>query len=185
MKKSVIQAILITTTSIILLEGCKPKSDQQKFNASDTTKISTWNKFFAGDSTKSHNITKKSPFDQPMPIDYADPCVKRYQDIYKNPAANVAIITKAYTQSMKFGSYNLGLWLTDLQNNTNTTQIKVVLGMYTGRIVNDFGAPEDRLTVFLYPYDAAGNPAKYRAVGAQTSPPPGNPPTYDLAGLDP
>jgi len=189
MKKKTITVILITVSGLLLFESCFNQDTTSKFKSSDTTKIAAWDKFVGGDSIAFHNIVKDKPRDQPVPYNDVDACIKRYQKIYSDPITNAQLIKSAYTESMQFGSYNLGVWLASLKNVTNTTQIRISLGMYTGQIVPNLGATEDRLTAFLCPVDASNRPAVYLVATptAQGVTAPAGAPVdpYDLAGLKP
>lgn len=98
--------------------------------------------------------------DYPFPVALAEPCLDRYRDIYHDNI-NMGIITTAYTSSMNFGSQSLLDWAEDIRTKTDAVQIQIRLGLYTDKLVSEYGAPVDRLTAFLYPINQDGEMAIY------------------------
>jgi|GraSoiStandDraft_48_1057284.scaffolds.fasta_scaffold730852_1 hypothetical protein len=183
MKKLVFGTIMLATASIMMFEGCNSKPASHEFTDADKAKITAWNKLFGGDTSAKHNLPHL--FDQPIPVSDADICISRYREVYAKPikSANYGIIADAYTYSINFGSYNLSNWLTQIVNNTNTVEIQIRLGLYTGNLVSTYNLRRDRLTAFLYPVDGSGQIATYlpnsiKAAGTSAG-------TYNLAGLQP
>ena len=86
-------------------------------------------------------------------VTVANECIAQYNSTLKSlPSASQA---KEHTTSVGFPSKELMAWLKSV--TPHMSELRVVFGEYTHKHVP---AKAGRLTVFLWPYDAQGNPAK-------------------------
>ncbi|MEO8415817.1 MAG: hypothetical protein ABI472_19295 [Ginsengibacter sp.] len=90
---------------------------------------------------------------KPVTAKVANECIAQYNSTLKSlPKAAQA---GEHTTSVAFPSKELMKWLKSV--TPHMSELRVVFGEYTHKHVP---AKAGRLTVFLWPYDAQGNPAK-------------------------
>jgi len=119
----------------------------------------------------------KVRFDQPVDYKLAQECVALYKD-----SGEVKNVLR--TESIEFSKDSLALWMEKVGRVSKYTTIRVTPGLYTKAMIKRYGLSpslENRLTVFLFPYNE-GVPATKTAAGKSSSTAGKNP---DPAPVDP
>lgn len=120
----------------------------------DSLKIAFYDQFF-GDSDSSKSSLIESKMDVPVNPDSAQLCIDNYTSIRKS--MNPKILSKMLeTNYISFNLKELKKWLTNNVSDSKFTDIRIYFGAYTKDVLANAHKPdtlENRLTVFLWPYN--------------------------------
>lgn len=140
----------------LIMSAChqEKKEVTSSLSKEDSLKIAFYDRFF-GDSDNSKAALIESKMDRPVNPDSAQLCVDNFVSIRKtmNPKVVSQLLKTNY---ISFNLKDLKNWLQNDVGNSQFTDIRIYFGAYTKDVLRNAHKPdtlENRLTVFLWPYN--------------------------------
>lgn len=142
----------------LIMSAChqEKKEVTSSLSKEDSLKIAFYDQFF-GDSDSNKSALIESKMDRPVNPDSAQLCVDNFASIRKtmNPKVVSQLLKTNY---ISFNLKDLKNWLQNDVGNSQFTDIRIYIGAYTLDVLRngnrrDRDTLENRLTVFLWPYN--------------------------------
>lgn len=177
-KKNLYPSLLILLVAIATTYSCGDKKTstdnsntqtQSDISKEDSAKIAAYDFFFGKSKLVDSDLA--SPVEDAFVVE----CLRSFDFEFRdNPKMNIKNIKKAYTSYASFEGDSLAEWVNDMHKNTNTTDFRIYLGVYSkkaGDIIygdesisrakrDSVKAKRGRLTIIISPY-YNNDPAEY------------------------